>query len=60
MDDYDVRRLVFSALAFLVVVFFYLQVVLMAAVDTKKINDRKVKELEESLSRKGIVMVIER
>ncbi|MEM2984001.1 MAG: hypothetical protein QXL24_02170 [Candidatus Jordarchaeaceae archaeon] len=63
MEDFEIRRAVLSLLAFLVVVFFYLQVVLNAAVDTKKINDHRAKELEklrEGLARKGIVMVIER
>lgn len=57
MEDFDVKRIIFSFLAFLVVVFFYIQVVLTAAVDVKKINDRKAEELRKALARKGIVIV---
>lgn len=60
MEDFEIRRIVLSVLAFLVVAFFYLQVVLTAALGVKKVNDHRARELRESLARKGIVMVVER
>jgi hypothetical protein len=57
MEDFELRRIIYSLLAFMVIVFVYLQVALMAAVDTKAINDHRAKVFREGLERKGIVLV---
>jgi hypothetical protein len=57
MEDFELRRIIYSLFAFMVIVFVYLQVALMAAVDTKAINDHRVKVFREGLERKGIVLV---
>jgi len=57
MEDFELRRIIFSLFAFLVVVFVLLQVALMAALDTKSIMDHKAKVFKEELERKGVVVV---
>jgi|GEM_PF-4123820 len=57
MEDFELRRIIYSLFVFMVIVFVYLQVALMAAVDTKAINDHRVKVFREGLERKGIVLV---
>jgi len=57
MEDFELRRIIFSLFAFLVVVFVLLQVALMAALDTKAIMDHKAKVFKEELERKGVVVV---
>lgn len=57
MEDFELRRRVFSLLAFMVVVFIYLHVAISASVDVKKINEHRVRVLKENLERQGIVLV---
>lgn len=58
MDNFELRRVFLNFVAFLLIVFFYLHVALNAAMDTKRINDHRARELSRESERQGIRVVV--